>query len=413
MPPPTIESEYDVLIVDDDPLQAAFLDQALRLEGYVTRHLVDGSHALDEARRAKPRLVVVDIVMPGIDGLRVCQALVPDVSARGGAVVVASGKPRAVEEPRALKAGAVAYLQKPFSVPEVLAVLQPLLGKPDGGRRLLSSSSVRVQIWGSRSAGESGSAFGTRSCSISVGLRTGELYLLDAGTGLQACAAALMSHPIETATLLLTHYHPGHVEGLFGLPLVRKPKFVLRVAGPADIGVDLRGFLAKAFESGQGPGVAVQAWTLDEGRYELSDNVVLHTLYANHPTTTLAFALTVAGKKIVYCPDSELTKASEVDLSNTFERLRSFALGADLLIHDAHSAPADLPRFRGQGHSSWEEALRLALEAGVRHLSLFHLAASYSDAKASALETAARQKASQERPSLRCDLARDGAMIDL
>lgn len=402
--------EYDVLIVDDDPIQANVLQEALEAFGFSTRILSDGSGVVSEVRRALPRLVIMDIIMPGADGLAICMKLKPVMRAYGGNVVIASGKDRSREEPRARKAGAAAFLQKPFRIAALRAEIDKLLGAPYANPPR-AAIEVGVKVWGGRGPGgppPAGSAFGTLGPSVSFGLASGEVVLLDGGTGIRPCSEALLASNVESATLLLTHYHPAHLEGLPGLGLLAKPGFKLRVMGPADPEADLadlcRGLNAQA---------TLAPFLIEEKEYRLSDAVTLGVAYANHPSTTLAFSLQASGRKIVYCPDADLPAEGEVDPGNNLDRMRRFAQGADLLILDAHFAPEDLEAGRGEGHSSWRAAVRLAREAGARKLWLFHVSGRYSDPQVAALESAAKASLAAAGCSIGCEVARDGLSFQI
>ncbi|MBI4346618.1 MAG: response regulator [Elusimicrobia bacterium] len=404
-------SEYDVLIVDDDAIQANLMLETLEDLGFSARILPDGSRVLAETKRAMPRLIILDIIMPGTDGLTLALKLRPLLREWDGKMIVTSGKDRKKEEPRALKAGAAAFLQKPFHIADLRKVVDGTLGAPYATPPR-PAAEVGVRVWGTRgpgtpAAGES--AYGTHSPCVSVGLASGEIYILDAGTGIRACSETILASPQVTgATLLLTHYHPAHIEALRGLPLLDKAGFTLRVMGPADPDVNLAELCV-----GLGAKATVHPFTIEEKNYALSANVRLGAAYMNHPTTTLGYWLEAAGRKIVYCPDAELANEGEVEVTNNMERLRLFSQGADLLLFDSHFAPEDLAAGRDEGHSSWQAAVRLAKEAGVRRLGLFHLSRKYADAQVAAMEAAARQALGKAATSIPCEVAKEGLSIAL
>ena len=402
--------EYDVLIVDDDPFSANLLEDLVGSLGFSARCLLDPTLVADELRRAQPRLLVLDIVMPRVDGLSLCMDLKRLADALGCRIAVTSGKPREIEEPRAKRAGAVAFLKKPYDGEEVHATLLALLGaRPP--TRPPAGTDIVVKIWGSRGGApkHGGSVYGSKTPCVSIGLVSGEVLILDAGSGIHDCARSLLKHPeIRRATILLTHYHPEHVEGLRGLPLLDEPGFSLRFGGPRDVDTDLG-----AMVRGLGAKGPVDITLLDEEPYELEPGATLEVLFANHPTTTLAFALKAGSKKIVYCPDTELPAPDQRDLGNSVERLRQFALGADVLLLDSHFSPEDHVRSPKRGHSSWPAALRLAADAGARRLCLFHAAAAYSDADLAAQEAAAKEAADSQAATLDCAMAREGKVFKL
>ncbi|MGI5120122.1 response regulator transcription factor [Marinactinospora thermotolerans] len=114
-----------VLIADDDRAIRDSLHRALELEGYVVRTVADGVQALAEVHREPVDLLVLDVMMPGVDGLGVCRVL----RAEGNRVPILMLTAR-VETPdrvAGLDAGADDYLPKPFDLDELLARLRALL----------------------------------------------------------------------------------------------------------------------------------------------------------------------------------------------------------------------------------------------------------------------------------------------
>ena len=122
-----------VLVVDDDRAIRESLARALTLEGYEVCTVADGTAALAAVAEHAPDVVVLDVMMPGVDGLTVCRVL----RAEGNRVPVLMLTARTDTPDRVagLDAGADDYLPKPFALEELLARLRALLrrARPDGG----------------------------------------------------------------------------------------------------------------------------------------------------------------------------------------------------------------------------------------------------------------------------------------
>jgi two-component system, OmpR family, response regulator MprA len=116
---------FSVLVVDDDPPIRRMLERTFAAEGYRVEAAADGGEALAAVERAVPDLLVLDVAMPGIDGLAVCRRL----RSRGLAVpiLLLTARDAVPDRVSGLDAGADDYLVKPFSSEELLARARALL----------------------------------------------------------------------------------------------------------------------------------------------------------------------------------------------------------------------------------------------------------------------------------------------
>jgi two-component system, OmpR family, response regulator MprA len=118
-------SSARVLVVDDDPKILSLLRRGLSFEGYAVTTAEDGPGALTAARDQPPDLVVLDVMMPGLDGLEVCRRL------RAGAedvpILMLTARDTVPDRVAGLDAGADDYLVKPFAFDELLARVRALL----------------------------------------------------------------------------------------------------------------------------------------------------------------------------------------------------------------------------------------------------------------------------------------------
>jgi len=116
-----------VLVVDDDELVAASLRRSLEYAGYRVSVARDGPAALAAVRRDRPALVVLDVMLPGIDGYGVCRALRADPALADPMVLMLTARDGTVDRVTGLDAGADDYLVKPFEYDELLARVRALL----------------------------------------------------------------------------------------------------------------------------------------------------------------------------------------------------------------------------------------------------------------------------------------------
>jgi two-component system response regulator MprA len=119
-----------VLVADDDPAVRNALDRALRLEGYDVTLTSDGQETLEAVWSSPPDAMVLDVLMPNVDGLEVCRRM----RAAGDAtpVLILTAKSAVDERVDGLDAGADDYLVKPFALAELLARLRAMLRRWGG-----------------------------------------------------------------------------------------------------------------------------------------------------------------------------------------------------------------------------------------------------------------------------------------
>jgi formate hydrogenlyase transcriptional activator len=110
-----------VLIVDDQPLNIDLLEQELAAAGYRTVATRGGEAAIALARERAPELILLDVMMPGIDGYETCRRLKADAATRSIPVIFLTALKETFEKVRAFELGAVDYVTKPFESEELLA----------------------------------------------------------------------------------------------------------------------------------------------------------------------------------------------------------------------------------------------------------------------------------------------------
>jgi len=114
-------SKQNILIVDDHPESLRLLSQLLSKRGYKVRPTRDGKLALNFARSNPPDLILLDIMMPGMDGYQVCEQLKACPQTKDIPVIFISALNELFDKVKAFSLGAVDYIAKPFQVEEVVA----------------------------------------------------------------------------------------------------------------------------------------------------------------------------------------------------------------------------------------------------------------------------------------------------
>ena len=119
----------EILIVDDEPGVVVPVQFLMEQQGYHVMTTNNGEDALDLIYRYKPYLVLLDIMLPGIDGYEVCEIVRLNPDYRDVKIVFFTAKGREMEIAKGLALGADAYITKPYSNAELVAKIKELLEK--------------------------------------------------------------------------------------------------------------------------------------------------------------------------------------------------------------------------------------------------------------------------------------------
>jgi DNA-binding response OmpR family regulator len=119
-----------ILIADDEPNILISLEYLMKREGYEVHIARDGDEALVLLQRERPRLVLLDVMMPKKTGFEVCQALRADDALKDTLVLMLTAKGRDTDVAKGLGVGADAYMTKPFSTKDLVQKVRDLLAAP-------------------------------------------------------------------------------------------------------------------------------------------------------------------------------------------------------------------------------------------------------------------------------------------
>lgn len=131
-----------ILVVDDDPKIASVVGRGLRFEGFDVRTAVHGNEALRAARDDPPDLAILDLMLPGLDGLEICRRLRRCTNAP---ILMLTARDSVPDRVAGLNSGADDYLAKPFDFDELLARVRALLRRAGPGQdELLTFADLRL-----------------------------------------------------------------------------------------------------------------------------------------------------------------------------------------------------------------------------------------------------------------------------
>lgn len=394
----------DILIFDDDPYLSEMVAAVAGDAGYSVEKSPDSVGALEKVRALKPRLVITDIMLPGVDGLTLCRQIKSAPDTKDVHVIVYSGRPYPDDARRAAAAGAAAYFSKDsLDFDGLVRAVRGLLGTGLGASPAPArAAAFRARVWGCAGAG---SEPASNCVSVEFG---GRVVVLDAGTGLSALAKT--PAPADANLwLLMSQASPERLGGLPALAGWLSPGGSLRTAGPGDLSAVSAVFASSAADSpARRAGVAAIA----EGRFQLYPDVVLETMWTRHPEMALAFALTSGGRRLIYCADNEPESPDDVQTDFT-EKFGRFVRGADVLIHDCRWTDADRAARPNQGHASPKAVVDLAVKEGVRRVVLYNFDAAYGPDRLAELRGEAEALIAAGRWTVRVDLAEPGQLLDV
>ncbi len=277
-----------------------------------------------------------------------------------------------------------------------------------------------LRCWGARgsipSPGGNTARFGGNTSCVELVVR-GRRLILDAGSGLRLLGERLMEQeaPVR-ADIFVTHFHWDHIQGFPFFPPLYDPTSRIRIFGPPQDGVDIR----TLFAGQMGPiyfpvpfdAVAAHLDFVPVGSEPWEeDGIRVRSFRVRHPSTTVGYRIEWDSHSVSYVPDNELVGGSYPVDSDWRERFVDFVKGSDLLLHDAMFPEEEYPRREGWGHSTPEQSLELAREAGVQRLLLFHHSPELSDQELDRTVNRLQQEAATRSPEVYVDAASEGVDI--
>jgi phosphoribosyl 1,2-cyclic phosphodiesterase len=281
---------------------------------------------------------------------------------------------------------------------------------------------MKITFWGTRgsiaSPGPDTVVYGGNTTCVEVTLASGRIVVIDAGTGMRTLGDAILKrNGPKTINLLMTHVHWDHLMGFPFFGPLYDPNTHVVVDGCR------RGFesLKRIFTTNYVDGVWPVRFAdlkariepnqhLLTGRLDLGETLVeAHQL--QHPQGGMGFKFSENSGTFVFLTDNELL---EHGWSGTSAKdFVHFCKDADLLVHDCQYLPEEMPMRRGWGHSDLDSVARLALEAGVKNLLLFHHDPWRTDQVIAEMVARAEEILHKEHSSITVDAAREGTTVTL
>jgi phosphoribosyl 1,2-cyclic phosphodiesterase len=238
-----------------------------------------------------------------------------------------------------------------------------------------------IRSWGARGSipvsGPQYIRYGGDTTCLEVRGEDGKILVVDAGTGIRRLGNLLVKNQEFDLTMLFTHAHWDHILGFpFFKPVHRQETRIEIYGCPMEQG-NMETLLSKTMSTPffPVPYAAIHA----QIRYNPACGcdsalqvgaVAVTSIPLNHPNMGVGYKFVENGKSLVFLTDNELKQHHRG--GRAFEEYVAFCAEAEILIHDAEYTPEEYPKVRGWGHSTYMDALELALAARVKSFGLFH-----------------------------------------
>ena len=256
---------------------------------------------------------------------------------------------------------------------------------------------LKLKLWGVRGSIPTPVAqnlgYGGNTSCLEIRLPGGELFIFDAGTGIRELGLALKQDPADAQRdihLFLTHFHWDHIQGLPFFGQLYDPTVAMTFYSSCyacALRESIAGQMTDPYFPVNFEAIASNKHFENLGPKPITlSELTVRPFPLNHPQGAGGYRIESGGATIVYATDREHGN----DMLDSV--MREYAQDADILIHDAQYTPEEYPRFKGFGHSTWEEAVNVARECNVKQLILFHHDPNHDDDAVSAIVENARAR---------------------
>lgn len=277
-----------------------------------------------------------------------------------------------------------------------------------------------IRCWGSRGSipvcGKEYLKYGGDTTCLEIRTQSDDIIIVDAGTGIRRLGNQLALEERFHYNFIFTHAHWDHLMGFpFFKPLYfsrtnirmhRCPfhnRFVetilSKVMAPPNFPVRYRDVKAQMSYEDACP-----------AEFEIG-SLTVTPIPLSHPNGGSGYKFTENGKTFVFLTDNELGFSHPG--GRTYADYREFSTRADLLVHDAEYAPEEYERFAKWGHSVYTDVLRLAQEAEVSSLGLFHLNEERSDQAMDHIVDECRRTIAENELGFECSAVGSGMVFEL
>lgn len=237
-----------------------------------------------------------------------------------------------------------------------------------------------IKCWGSRGSisvsGKQYLRYGGDTTCIEIAAKTGEIIIIDAGTGIRNLGNSLIERNIIRYSLLFTHTHWDHILGIVFFKPLQFSKVKIIIQDRDFSGMNTRAVLNEVMKQPFFP-IGLNDLKADirfdktlNKRFSIG-SINVETIPISHPGGGLGYKFMEDGKSFVFLTDNEL--GFDHPGSMGYDAYLNFSRNADLLFHDGEYTKDEYKRKTSWGHSSIQDVIDLAEKANVKKLGVIHL----------------------------------------
>ena len=277
-----------------------------------------------------------------------------------------------------------------------------------------------IKCWGSRGSipvsGAEYLKYGGDTTCMEIHSDSGEIIIVDAGTGIRRLGNHLMKENLLKYHFIFTHAHWDHLMGFpFFKPLYSEDA-VLQMHRCPFQKTFVETMLSKVMTPPNFPiryadvKAKIEYEQACPSRFDI-DSISVIPIQISHPNSGSGYKFIENDKQFVFLTDNELGYVHPNGLP--FEAFRDFCEGADLLIHDAEYTPEEYRTTIEWGHSVYTDVLKLAVQAGVKQLGLFHINQERTDQQVDIMVADCNQKLREQGSSINCFAVANDMVFEL
>ncbi len=409
-----MEPQYNFFIVDDDRIFIKLISKFLEPLARNIAHTISSAEAVDKIIEKKPDCVILDMMMPELDGLEVLEKLRAQREIMNLKVIIISGKAYEFDRKRALDFGADGYITKPVDHAHFISKVKSIM-----------ADKLLLGFWGVRGTlpvpGDQSVIYGGNTSCVSLEFSRGNFFIFDAGTGIKVLSDRLLARKDSPAKMkiFISHPHWDHINALpFFIPLYVQGNDI-EICGPSHGDITMQEMISGQMDGIHFPintkefSARVQFRELKEEQLEI-DGITVQTMLLNHPGHCLGYRVSYRQRSVCYITDNELFPEDNPYYNEFYtEQLTEFISGADILITDCTYTAKEYRDKIGWGHSAIDQVVKLADRARVKGLFLFHHDPSQSDKEIAAKLVAANDMLKELGSVTRCIVPREKQVFSI